>query len=81
MIWKSAAPPLQIPLIENNFDEVGLVLISSHLIEILHCLFSSYENEDAAASSFCFDFVATAWVHKYLPGAGSIIGTQSTKNT
>ena len=33
VIWKLPAPSL----IEYNFDEVGLVLISSHLIETLHC--------------------------------------------
>ena len=52
MIWKSPAPPL----IEYNFEGIGLILTSSHLIETLHCPFSSNKNEDAAASSFCFDF-------------------------
>ena len=47
---------LQIPQIEQ-FDRVDLVLISSHLIEILHCPFSSNENEDTAASRFCFNFL------------------------
>ena len=60
MIWKLPAP-----LIENNFNGVGLVLLN-HLIETLHCPFSSIGNEDAAASSFCFEFVAAAWAHPIL---------------
>ena len=52
MIWKLLAPLL----IEYNFDGVGLVLISSRLIDTLHCPFSSNENEDPAADNFCFEF-------------------------
>ena len=58
-----------------QFDRASLVVISSHLIKTLHCPFSSNENQDAAASSFYFDFVTAALAHQYLPGDGSIIGT------
>ena len=70
----SSVPPDSL----EYFDRADLLLISSHLIETLHCPFLSNENEDTAASSFCFNFkfVAAAWVHQYLPQGGSIIGTQ-----
>ena len=73
-IRRGLALSLQIPWIEY-FDRADLVLISSHLIKTLHYPFSSNENEDTAASSFCLIFVVAVWVHQYLLQGGSIIGS------
>ena len=32
-------------------------------------------------AAFILNFVAAAWLYQYLPGDGSIIGTQGTENT